>query len=141
MPSRRRWPIIAVLLPMLELVACGSSPGEKLAVSERDYSISVADTAVRSGRLDLVVTNQGPSGHELLIFRTGLADGALPVGPDGRIDEDHGTGITKVFDSGSDIPAGRQRSLHTTLGAGRYVVVCNLANHYQLGMHTTLTVA
>jgi hypothetical protein len=126
---------------MVGLVACGSHPGEQVAVNERDYSITLERAAVGRGRLDLMVTNQGPSGHELLIFRTGLADGALPLGPDGRIDEDHGSGIVKVFDSGSDIPAGRRRPLHTTLGAGRYVVVCNLANHYQLGMHTTLTVA
>lgn len=141
MNVRRAAPLCVVgLVSTLAATACGSTPAQKIAVSERDYSIALDSASVANGKLDLDQTNAGPSSHEVLVFRTDLAADALPLGADGRVDEDHGAGITKVFDSGSDTAAGKQRTLHTSLPPGRYVVICNINNHYTLGMHASLTV-
>src|SRR5207253_9632711 len=112
--------LAAALVPTLVLAGCGSSPAEKLDVAERDYSLTVDRPSLPGGRLDVDVANRGPSGHELLLFRTNLDDGALPLGADGRVDEDHGAGITKVVDSGSDVAAGKRRSLRATPAPGHY---------------------
>jgi hypothetical protein len=134
--------LLVALVGALGLAGCGGggSPADKVGVAERDYSISLASGSIAPGKVDLRVDNTGPSGHELLIFKTGLADGSLPLGADGRVNEDHGAGITKVFDSGSDTPAGKVRTMHASLPPGHYVVICNIGNHYELGMHTSLTV-
>ena len=84
------------------------------------------------------ITNQGPSSHELLAFRTDLPDDQLPLGPDGRINED---ALPKVLDTQTDLTPGIQRSLTVPLSPGRYVPVCNLPGHYKMGMHTVVTVA
>jgi hypothetical protein len=132
--------LVVALVGALGLAACGGSPADKVGVGERDFSISLASASIAPGSVDFRVDNTGPSGHELLIFKTDLADGSLPLDGDGRVNEDHGAGITKVFDSGSDTPAGKVRTMHAKLTPGRYVVICNVGNHYRLGMHTALTV-
>jgi len=110
-----------------------------LGVTEHDFAITPSAPSAPAGLIDLNVTNNGPSGHELLIFQTDLAPDKLPLGPDGRVDEE-GAGVTKVFDSGNNIDPGTTKTFHTALVAGNYVLVCNLPGHYQAGMHTAFTV-
>ena len=38
------------------------------------------------------------------------------------------------------IPAGKSAAVTIDLTAGKYVFICNVAGHYQLGMHTGFTV-
>ena len=115
-----------------------SAPGS-IAVREHDFGVMADTVSLTSGTTNVVVTNDGPSTHELLAFRTDLPDGALPLGPDGRVNED-GPGLTKVLDTGTDLAPHTQRTLTATLAPGRYVFVCNLPGHYSLGMHTVVTV-
>jgi uncharacterized cupredoxin-like copper-binding protein len=110
-----------------------------LAVAEHDFQIAPAVTSVPAGLVDLHVTDNGPTGHELLIFQTDLAPDKLPIGSDGRVDET-GAGIQKVFDSGANIDVGTTKTFHTAFAAGSYVMVCNLPGHYKAGMHTAFTV-
>jgi uncharacterized cupredoxin-like copper-binding protein len=115
-----------------------ATPGPgALVVTEHDFALATSATTVSSGNVALNITNQGPSSHELLAFRTDLPQDQLPLGADGRINED---ALTKVVDTGTDLNAGTQRSLSAALTPGRYVLVCNLPGHYKLGMHSVLTV-
>jgi uncharacterized cupredoxin-like copper-binding protein len=106
-------------------------------VTEHDYALALETTTVAAGSVALNIKNNGPSAHELLAFRTDLPEDQLPLGSDGRINED---ALPKVVDTDTDLPSGTTRRLNAPLAPGRYVLACNLQNHYRLGMHTALTV-
>lgn len=114
-----------------------TNPSSTVDVTEHDFVLTSATGNVAAGKVVFDITNNGPSSHELLAFRTDLPEDQLPLGPDGRINED---ALPKPLDTTTDLSAGTQRSLTVTLAPGRYVLVCNLLNHYKLGMHTVLVV-
>lgn len=147
---------ILAALGLVILSACGSGNPSRLAgsadtpssaasqaprtvhVAEQDFALA-PDSTTLAGPATVAVNNAGPSNHELLAFRTDLAENALPLGPDGRVIED-GPGVTKVLDTETDLTPGTHRTLKAPLPPGRYVLICNLQNHYQLGMHVVITV-
>ena len=83
------------------------------------------------------MTNEGPSTHEFVIFKTDAAPDALPV-DDNKVDEE-AEEVTDI-DEVEDIGAGESKDLSVSLGAGNYVLICNLPAHYGLGMHAALHV-
>ena len=113
------------------------APPGPLLVVEHDFALATNTSTVAAGSVAFNISNQGPSSHELLAFRTDLPEDQLPLGPDGRINED---ALPKVLDTDTDLAAGTQRHLSESLAPGRYVLVCNLPGHYKLGMHTVITV-
>jgi uncharacterized cupredoxin-like copper-binding protein len=120
-------------------VTPSAAPVFALGVTQKDFSLTPAATSAPAGLVDLNVTDNGPTAHELLIFQTDLAPDKLPLGPDGRVDEG-ADGIEKVFDTGDNVPVGKTQNYHIALAAGNYVLVCNLPGHYKAGMHTAFTV-
>ena len=114
-----------------------SSVPDRLIVVEHDFALATSTSTVASGNVTLNITNQGPSSHELLAFRTDLPEDQLPLGVDGRIKED---ALPKALDTETDLTPGSQRSVTVPLTPGRYVLVCNLQNHYKMGMHLVVTV-
>jgi hypothetical protein len=62
--------------------------------------------------------HHGKQPHEFLLFRTDVAANALPVDADG-------------------LKVGGTQCLPVRLNPGHYVAVCNLTNHYKLGMYST----
>jgi uncharacterized cupredoxin-like copper-binding protein len=120
-------------------VTPSAAPATTLGITQKDFALVPSATTMPAGLVDLNVTDQGPTAHELLIFQTDLAPDKLPLGPDGRVDEG-GDGVLKVFDSGDNVPVGQTKTFHTALAAGNYVLVCNLPGHYKAGMHTAFTV-
>ena len=119
------------------LVWSPASPGD-VTVSETDYRIAMA-TRLPAGHHTIALTNHGKQGHELLVFRTNLPADALPVDANGDVIEESPQ-LHLALDSGKSLPPGRTQSLPLTLAPGHYVAVCNLPNHYQLGMKLDLTV-
>lgn len=120
--------------------ACGGSGhATAVATSEHDFAVSLGTTSAPAGKVRFEIANDGPSAHELVVFRTHLADDKMPTDPDGKIIEDDPQ-IKSVADTGGDVGRGQHKTLTAKLAAGHYVVVCNLPSHYKLGMHSTLTV-
>jgi uncharacterized cupredoxin-like copper-binding protein len=111
-----------------------------VAVTEKDFNIAPSVTQAPGGLIDFTVTDNGPSEHEFLIFQADMAPDQLPLGADGRVDESSDK-ISKVFDSGANIPVGQTKTFHAALVPGNYVLVCNLPGHYKAGMHTAITVS
>jgi uncharacterized cupredoxin-like copper-binding protein len=103
----------------------------------REYSITLDKGSVPGGEVTFYITNEGTIPHELVIIKTDLAEDALPQAG-GVVDEDAG-GID-VIDEEEEFDPGREEVLQSDLKPGRYVLICNISGHYQLGMHTTLTV-
>jgi uncharacterized cupredoxin-like copper-binding protein len=94
---------------------------------------------VAAGRISLVVQNRGWRTHELVVLplRAGSVAGALVPGADGRVDETGAVGEASAScaaDGGDGIAGGAVGWTTVSLPAGRYELVCNLANHYADGM-------
>ena len=134
-----------VVLTALLGVACSSSSGttpaaaNTIAVSEADFSITLAPATVTAGAVTFTSTNGGKVDHELVIFKTDLDPAKMPLKADGTVDE-KGAGVTHIDTEIEDLTAGASKSMTVTLAAGKYVVLCNVADHYGRAMRASLTV-
>ena len=137
MPSRLRRSIVVPAAVVLGLTAasCGGDGG--IGATEVDFSITLDESSATAGDLTFDVTNDAEQIHEFVIFKTDLAEDALPTNEDGTVDEE-GEGV-ELVDEIEDIEAGSTQSLTVTLDAGSYVFICNLPGHYAQGMHTSFT--
>ena len=104
-------------------------------VKERDFRILVRPSHVHAGEVSVVVENDGPVAHELIVARRGKA--RLPLRTDGlTVDED--AVATEGEVEGAD--PGSVDVLRLHLAPGRYQLFCNMAGHYLAGMHADLVV-
>ena len=134
--------LLRALVPILIVAsACAPAAPEaditkgQIRADERDYGISLTSTTVRPGQVTFIARNTGATAHDLIVLKTDLANDKIPLdGQTGKAKEDG-----KV-DGLTDIPPGQTRNLRVDLPAGHYVLICNVPGHYQLGMHTDLTV-
>jgi len=112
-----------------------------LKVEESEFAISgeggAALASVPAGDVTFEATNVGQIEHNLYVFKTDLAEDALPV-TDGSVPED-GEGVEFIGEI-EDVAAGTSASGTFTLAAGSYVLLCNIPGHYDGGMHAALTV-
>jgi uncharacterized cupredoxin-like copper-binding protein len=140
---RRRLPVVGgVAIGLLSLLAvgCGGGQGSAgapvIAVSERDFAISVP-RVVHAGDVVFRVQNRGPDAHELLVVRA--PNDHLPMRSDGlTVDEEH----LQRDEIGALEPAEPAvvRDLRLRLTPGRYVLFCNMSGHFMGGMHRVLVV-
>ena len=131
---------ICVVLALV-LAGCGaddSGGGNSVNASEREFKIDVSPARTAAGQGTFEVRNQGQATHELVVLKTDLAPDALPV-KDNEADES-AKGITRVDEVG-DIAPGKTERLSVDLKPGRYVLICNLAGHYEAGMHAGFAVS
>jgi uncharacterized cupredoxin-like copper-binding protein len=131
-----------VALTVLVASACSVSgrtagAGRRLVrVNERDFRITIAPHHVPAGDVLLVVRNQGPDTHELIIVRL---RSRLPLRRDGlTVDERALDPVTVASLDGAGPGAVRQERLH--LAPGRYELFCNMAGHFMAGMQGELVV-
>jgi uncharacterized cupredoxin-like copper-binding protein len=105
-------------------------------VTVRDFHIKVSRRRVPAGEVRLVVANDGPDMHELLIARTGAT---LPLRKDGlTVDEEKLEPVT-IAEAEAE-PPGAAHVLQLKLRPGRYELFCNMAGHYLGGMRARLVV-
>jgi uncharacterized cupredoxin-like copper-binding protein len=108
-------------------------------VTVKDYDILMA-RHLGPGEHTFALTNRGPSPHELVIFGTALDAAALPLNPDGDINEESSQ-LHGVADSGDALHSGGTKTVTTAVfKPGHYVAVCNLPGHYRQGMRLNLDV-
>jgi uncharacterized cupredoxin-like copper-binding protein len=73
--------------------------------------------------------------HSFEVLKTDLAPDKLPIdGAAAKAKEDGKVGGIP------SIPAGKSAAVTLDLTPGKYVFICNVAGHYQLGMRTGFTV-
>ena len=137
------WPgrLTLVVLPVLFLVGCSEAdrvsraPHPLVRITERDFRLVVEPRRIPAGDVELVVRNQGPDTHELIMVRSSRSQ--PPLRRDGlTVDEEalHEVGAAEGVD-----PHGVRRvRLH--LATGRYELFCNMAGHFMAGMHGELVV-
>ena len=96
-------------------------------------------TSAAAGDVTFSVKNTGTIDHEVVVLKTDTAFDQLTVGgeePD-KISETDSVGET----GDPALKAGESRTFTLTgLAAGKYVLVCNIAKHYGLGMRAAFTI-
>jgi len=135
-----RFSIVALTVLVASACSAGgrtAAAGHRLIrVNERDFQITVAPTYVPTGDVELVVRNQGPDTHELIIVRSRAR---LPLRRDGlTVDERALDAVTVASLDGAGPGAVRRKRLH--LAPGRYELFCNMAGHFMAGMRGELVV-
>lgn len=133
--------LILVVLPVLFVVGCSETdtgsrgPHALVRISERDFRIVVEPGRIPAGDVELVVKNQGPDTHELIMVRS--SGSQPPLRRDGlTVDEEALQEVGAV--EGIDPKGMHHVRLH--LAPGRYELFCNMAGHFMAGMHGELVV-
>jgi uncharacterized cupredoxin-like copper-binding protein len=98
-----------------------------------------------AGQIVLVATNRGWRTHEVVVLplAAGQVAGQRTPGPDGKVDESGSLGelsASCAAGTGEGITPSAVGWTTLTLAAGRYELVCNMANHYVDGMYEELDV-
>jgi uncharacterized cupredoxin-like copper-binding protein len=148
---RRILVLLAVLTLGFTAGACGGtgttstpSPTDSDETSvdtvEKDFSIAVSPTSSSTRRVTFKITNQGPTAHEFVVFKTDLDPASLPLSADGTAVNEDGAGVTHI-DEKEDIAKDATATLSLTLQPGKYVLICNLPTHYKLGMRAPFIVS
>lgn len=132
---------VAALMTIAFLVAACATPaaeapaGSQVVAELADNKITVNVPSVKAGTTKIGVRNVGTMEHSFQVLKTDLAPDKLPVdGAAAKAKEDGKVGEI------ASIPAGKSAAVTVNLVPGKYVFICNIAGHYQLGMHTGFTV-
>ena len=102
-----------------------------------DNAIQLDASTVKAGKVTFEVSNASEAKmvHEMAVLKTPMADDKLPVKA-GKVPEKKFKKMGEV----EDVAAGKSKRLTLRLATGHYVLICNISGHYQMGLHTSLTV-
>ena len=127
--------VLAILIVSCAQPAAEAPAGSQVVAEMADYKITVNVASVKAGSIKIGVRNLGTMEHSFEVIKTDLAPDKLPTdAASAKAKEDGKVGEIK------SIPAGKSASVTIDLTPGKYVFICNVAGHYQLGMHTGFTV-
>lgn len=118
-----------------DATSTASDPATEAESDEVELDFVLSDFAiegpesVEAGLIRFNVFNEGAVIHELVIVRTDTAADALPVESGLAVEAD-----LDVIGEVEEVPGGESRSATFQLDAGRYLLICNVPGHYQLGM-------
>jgi uncharacterized cupredoxin-like copper-binding protein len=136
--------ILKLLTPLALLAilvaSCGGAPeaaptDSQVVAEMTDYKITVNVPSAKAGKIKIGVRNLAAMEHSFEVIKTDLPQDKLPVdGASAKANEDGKVGEIK------SLPAGKSGAVTLDLQPGKYVFICNIAGHYQLGMHTGFTV-
>ena len=125
---------------LLVATACNGAPADtgetpNLIADLSDYKIVIDHPSIAAGHVVFGIRNHAAMAHEFKIMKTDLAPDQLPVdAASAKASEDFKVGELL------NITAGASRKLALDLAPGKYVLICNVAGHYQLGMRVGLEV-
>jgi uncharacterized cupredoxin-like copper-binding protein len=132
--------VVAVLALVLVANACGGAmeplPSDvNVIVDMKEYSITLNVSSVKAGSVKFGIRNLGTMVHDFDLYKTDRPLADLPIdGGSAKVKMD---GLVKQM---INIAANRSTTLSADLAPGRYVIICNVAGHYQLGMRVSLQV-
>lgn len=127
-----------VVMAFLALAACGGGGGgtsesADVIVDMKEWSVTPTKTTIPAGNIRILVRNVGSTAHDFVIIRTDLPEDKLPQ-DGGKVKEDG-----KVASAG-ELNPGQRATVTANLTPGKYVWICNVAGHYPVGMHVSVTV-
>ncbi len=115
------------------------TPGEgtEVGVSLAEFSIAPDPATIVDGAVNFQVNNDGVILHDFRVIATDLAVDALPMDSSGlQVDESQ----VDVVGSSQLLEAGTSELVAVQLPPGNYVLICNVATHYQAGMRIGFSV-
>ncbi len=130
------------LVAGLAVTACGSAASgpATVLVTLGEWKVNPNAISVPAGKVTFQVTNQGTLEHEMVLLKTDAAPNALEMSTteQGKAEEES----TDVKDVGEvdEVAAGTTKIGTFDLAPGKYVLICNVAGHYQAGMETAFVV-
>ena len=104
-------------------------------VDMKEYAITLSVASVKAGTIKFGIRNNGTMVHDFDLIKTDLGFDKLPI--DGGSAKAKDDGLVKQM---INIAANRSTTLSADLAAGSYVIICNVAGHYQLGMRVAFKV-
>ena len=132
--------VIALSTLALVVASCSSGPEAlpadvQITVDMKEYNITVTPSSIKAGTIKFGVRNIGTMEHEFDLIKTDLAPDKLPVD----------TGQAKAKEDGlvrqeKSIQPNKVGTTTVVLAAGHYLIICNVAGHYQLQMRAELKV-
>ena len=126
---------LALLVVSCSQPAAEAPSGSQVVAELADSKITVNVPSVKAGTIKIGVRNLGTMEHSFEVLKTDLPQDKIPTDvASAKAKEDGKVGEIK------SIPAGKSASVTIDLAPGKYVFICNVASHYQLGMHTGFTV-
>lgn len=115
--------------------ATDSAEAPTLIAQLSDFKVTLDHPSIAAGHVVIGIRNVASMEHELKVIKTDVAADQLPIdGATAKASEQGKVG--EVL----NIAGGASRKLVLELAAGKYVFLCNVAGHYQLGMRTALEV-
>ncbi|MEY2425085.1 MAG: hypothetical protein QOI61_657 [Actinomycetota bacterium] len=130
--KRVRLIALVALVPVL-LAGCSVSPGDKVRVTMKEWSINVTPAQATSGRVRFEIDSDGERTHNFaLILAKDIAD--VPKTPQGAID----LVASRPIDEIDAFEPGHYIATTPNLLAGDYLMVCTLVTdgvpHFAQGM-------
>ena len=115
-----------------------AAQGSSVAVKLDDYRFLHDVTSVPSGDVSFDLTNIGDEVHELVLIKSDMDTAALPPSAvKGEVDE---AAIGEYVGGWEDVQPGAMANGTLILAPGRYILLCNLTDHYARGMVSALQV-
>ena len=122
----KRLIVLGVVLSVV-LAGCSVRPGDKVAVTVQEYSISLDPASATAGRVRLLIDSIGNEVHDLRLM-PGKTLEELPRTPEGKLD----LVANRPMDEIEEFEPGHYIATSPNLPAGQYVVVCTI--HVDQGM-------
>lgn len=115
-------------------VASVELPKTDLHVDLNEWTVTPSLTRLAAGTLRISATNTGARPHDLVIIRVEDPKAGLPV-KDDVVDETR----VAIVDRFREFKSG-EKEKSITLTPGEYLLICNIAGHYELGMAAAVSV-
>lgn len=125
----RKLALLAGALVVAAIVASpivASASKSVVKVQLKEFKVLPSPLKAKRGVVSFTVRNTGKINHEFVVLKTKVAASKLRV-KSGKAVETGRVGRVRAFKPGAS------RTLNLTLKAGKYVLLCNLAGHYQAG--------
>ena len=114
----------------------------------KPMAFTIDRTSVPVGDVTFIVKNDGVIEHELVVLRTDTPFDAIPVNAAGDPPAAVTSGANKILEDNNvgetgepNLAKGKSATFTVSdMQAGTYVLVCNLALHYQMGLRAPFTV-
>lgn len=133
--SFRRMSVVGsvCVIMFLALSACGKQGPIDAKIT--DFAFALSQTTAKAGPVTFRITNNGSVTHEFVVMQTDLSPEQLPKSADGSVDEEK---LTSMGEQG-DIEPGKAVDLTLDLHPGKYMIICNLPDHFKQGMYIPFT--
>ncbi len=127
--------------PVAGRVSMAVGGSEEVQVQLGEWHLTADRSSVLAGNVTFKAKNPGKEAHELVVMRTDLpADGLVVDAASKKVDEAKSGQVIGEIEP-EDLPAGGESSATFYLAPGKYVLLCDIPEHYQKGMRAAFSVS